>query len=181
MKCAEFLARFSEYYDAEPGSEGRAPFEEHLAGCPSCARYLAVFRKGVELFRELPPSLPRDDFRERLRYSIYRYDEERRRERHSLGASPVMLLVATMTVLTIVIGAPLFWDSDPSVELAPIVVQSPTPSLGLTVVAPGATRPESGSWLESSDLWAGSNVLLYEHSRLYQRSREPGLVLTGLR
>ncbi len=187
MKCAEFLARFSEYHDTDPALEGRAAFEEHLARCRSCARYLAVFCRGVELLRKLPPSRPREDFRERLRYSIYRFEDEERRKRHALGASPMMLLVAAWTVLAIVLGAQLVWDFDPSVELAPIVVQGPAedgdpePSLRISVVGSGTPRAEPASWLESLDLWAGSNVLLYEHSRLYQRNREPELVRTGLR
>ena len=99
----------------------------------------------------------------------------------------MMLLVAAWTVLAIVLGAQLVWDFDPSVELAPIVVQGPAedgdpePSLRISVVGSGTPRAEPASWLESLDLWAGSNVLLYEHSRLYQRNREPELVRTGLR
>jgi hypothetical protein len=130
--------------------------------------------------RDLPPSTPRDDFRDRLRFSIYRFEEERRRDGNTFGASRVMLLVAAAAMLTALVGAPLVLDPEHSVELAPILAGRPA-DLPAPVSLASPEPPSGAPLFGSSDLWAGSNVLLYEHSRLYQRYRDPGLVRTGLR
>lgn len=189
MTCSEFLAGFSDYYDSDPGASSRGRFEEHLRACRSCARYRDVVDRGVEALRSLPPSPLREDFRDRLRHSIYDYEEERRHSGGTLGASPVMLMVAAAAVVAAVLGGPFLFRREPSVEIAPIVVQRPPeprprpqPSLLDPIPeAPTVRVVQDTPRLEALELWERSNALLYEHSPLYQRYRDPGLVRTGLR
>ncbi len=61
MTCEEYLARHSEYLDEELGAEAAAEMRRHGAGCPRCARYDRVLRRGLALVRELEPVLPSTD------------------------------------------------------------------------------------------------------------------------
>jgi len=180
MTCSEFLADFSSFHDEDPSLRDAGAFHAHLEACPSCRRYRDVVERGVALLRELPPPTAREDLQDRIRHSIYTYEEERRRARDSQGSSRVMAIVATAAVLAALLWSPRVWEGEPSVDLAPIVVQAPGPgpSGPFTLTRTGAST--SAAFLEL-ELWTESNALLYEHSPLFQRSREPGLVRTGLR
>ncbi len=179
MKCSDFLARFSEFYDGDPSCEDRKAFEEHRASCASCRRYEDVVRRGVEFLRELPAPAPRDDFRARLQHSIYQADERRRRRRAPLGSSVGMAAVAAGAILFAVLWMPVLLDTEPVVEMPRIVVENP-PEPVPTPTAASRLEPDPISPFEDSDLWRQSNALLYRHSPLFQRHREPGLVRTGL-
>jgi hypothetical protein len=185
MTCSEFLAGFSDYYDSDPGAATRGRFEEHLRACRSCERYRDVVARGVETLRSLPPSPLREDFRDRLRHSIYDYEEERRHSGGTLGVSAVPLMMAAAAVAAAVLGGPLLVRREPSVEIPPIVVERPAdplPSLLDRVPETPTVRvAQERLRLEPLELWERSNALLYERSPLYQRYRDPGLVRTGLR
>ncbi len=58
MNCREFLDRYSEFLDGELDSAGEAVFRRHVEGCPSCARYDDVVRRGVSCLCELEPVEP---------------------------------------------------------------------------------------------------------------------------
>jgi len=185
MSCSDFLDRFSEFRDGEIPPGEAAEFREHLESCASCRRYGAVLDRGIELLRDGPsPELP-SDFRDRLQYSIYGLEEERRRRRLTGGATKTMAIVATAAIVSAVIWTPLpdFGRDDPSVELAPIVAQSPDLPEGPRI--PSLTDARASSLvalpLAGQELWEESNELLYQHSPLYFRHREASLVRTGLR
>jgi anti-sigma factor RsiW len=182
MKCSEFLARFSDFYDEGASSSDRTAFSGHLEGCPSCRRYLEVVRRGVALLREIPPVEPREDLHDRLRHAVYSLEEERRRGKASSGASGVMAIVAVAAVLAVFIWTPLVRSVEPNIELTPIVARrpAPLPFVPLATPRPMVPLPPGGLFAES-DLWSRSNSLLYLHSNLGRRYREPGLVRIGLR
>jgi anti-sigma factor RsiW len=179
MTCSDFLAGFSEFYDADPSLKNAEAFRAHLDACSSCRRYHEVVRRGAELLRDLPPAGSRADFHDRLRHSIYTHEEEQRRDRGSLGSSAMMAVVAIAAVLAVLIWTPSIWVGEPSVDLAPIVVHTPGPEAPAPFPVSRAGSASSATFLEL-ELWTQSNTLLYERSPLYQRSREPGLVRTGL-
>lgn len=181
MKCSEFLARFSDFYDGGAPEPDRVAFSAHLEGCASCRRYLEVVRRGVDLLRELPPIEPREDLPERLRHAVYSLEEERRRRRSSPGASGVMAMVAAAAVLAMLVWTPLLRNVEPTVELTPIVARrpAPLPFVPLAVPRPAPTTQSSALFAES-DLWSRSNALLYQHSNLGRRYRASGLVRIGI-
>lgn len=182
MTCSEFLARFSEFYDGDLSLESREAFEEHLAACRSCRRYLEVVERGVELLRSLPSPELREDFRPRLQHAIYHVDEERWRRRgpQTLSGTGAMTLVAAAAILAGILWTPVLFDDVPSVELPPVVAQPPERSSdpSVTLSSPDRHRGERGSFLDSN-LWSQPNALLFEYSPL-QRGREGGMVRTGL-
>lgn len=185
MTCSEFLARFSEFCDDARDSPAGEPFRRHLGSCASCRRYERVVRRGVELLQSEAPAEPPEDFRERLRHSIYSLDEERRRKRIPAGGSGFAAVVAVAAVLAVLVWTPMARSPEPTVELAPIVARepaSPRPLLTPRTAEPTPwTQLSSGAFFADSDLWARSNALLYEHSHLGRRSREAGFIRTGLR
>lgn len=96
-----------------------------------------------------------------------------------------MALVAAAVLVVVAVWTPNLWERTPSVELPVLVVQGPdTVAEGLPYVlgpAPvGLTGPAIPPLMVDGDLWSGSNVLLYEHSPLYHRYRNPALVRAGL-
>jgi anti-sigma factor RsiW len=66
MTCAEFVELVTAYLDGTLSAEERAAFEEHLALCPGCDRYLAQFRATIDLLGELPEESLSSPGRERL-------------------------------------------------------------------------------------------------------------------
>jgi predicted anti-sigma-YlaC factor YlaD len=187
MECSEFLSGFSDFRDGLLSSEASYGFESHLEACPSCRRYDEVLTAGVDTLRALPIA-PRKDLHARLQHSIYNIEEERRRRRAPKGGVGMMSLVAMAAIVSAVVCTPFFWESDPSVELPAIVAQAPTPAPPTRVSASAPTAipfPNAGSFvalpLPGQGLWTESNALLYQHSSLYLRHKEPSLILAGLR
>jgi hypothetical protein len=129
----------------------------------------------------VPTEGPKDEFRARLQHSIYALHEERRRLRMPRPGFGAMTSLATVAVVAAVMFTFLLTEPDAVVDLPPIVVSAPTvptrPIIGRRV--PLSVPVELP--FEGMDLWIRSNALLYQHSSLYLRHREPGLVLTGLR
>lgn len=54
MTCQQFVELVTAYLEGQLALEDRAAFEEHLAQCPGCDRYLAQFRTSIDLLGELP-------------------------------------------------------------------------------------------------------------------------------
>jgi anti-sigma factor RsiW len=54
MTCAEFVELVTAYLEGTLPAEERAAFDEHLALCSGCDRYLAQFRATIDLLGELP-------------------------------------------------------------------------------------------------------------------------------
>ena len=64
MTCREFAEFITEFLDGELPSAERRAFEDHLARCRNCARYLEGYRQTVALgrqaFADPDGSLPAD-------------------------------------------------------------------------------------------------------------------------
>lgn len=54
MTCREFVELVTAYLEGELSDLDHASFEEHLARCPGCERYLDQFRTTIRLLGELP-------------------------------------------------------------------------------------------------------------------------------
>src|SRR5436190_22538861 len=67
MTCAEFLDRYTDFRDGlitAPRELRR--FDRHLACCPSCRRYDATVRRGVQALQRLDTIEPSHEFRLRV-------------------------------------------------------------------------------------------------------------------
>lgn len=182
MTCSDFLLRYTDLRDGELSVEDARTFAEHLDSCPVCRRYDQVISRGTEVLRAVPTEGPKDDFRARLQHSIYALHEERRRRRVPRPGSGAMTLLATVALVAAVMFTSLITEPESAVDLPPLVVEAPTNAPIRSILERRVPLPVSMALpFEERDLWTRSNALLYQHSSLYQRHREPGLVLTGLR
>lgn len=184
MTCDEFLERYSDFVDEDSGSEDRALFEAHLARCASCARYHVVMLRGTSVLREngSNPAF-REDFRERLQHRLYLDEfESRRRFRQDSGsarvwvgggliAASVLLLVGTWQVVSDALIAP------PTHTLPAIVASAPPRAI---LPADTRTRDRLPGARVPADLWLEGHDLLYEHSALYQRTRQGSMIRAGI-
>ena len=126
VDCSQFLEGYSEFCDGKLEDARREAFEHHRIACESCARYDRVIRRGVELFRELPPATPSADFLPRLQHRIFHVDEERLRERQS-SASSLLILALVATALAATAWLPMAGREPPLVQLPAIAAKAPPP------------------------------------------------------
>ncbi|MGC4111503.1 MAG: zf-HC2 domain-containing protein [Nocardioides sp.] len=54
MTCQELVELVTAYLEGALSDDERTAFEEHLALCPGCDRYLEQFRTTIDLVGELP-------------------------------------------------------------------------------------------------------------------------------
>jgi anti-sigma factor RsiW len=66
MTCEEFVELVTAYLEGTLPADQRAAFDEHMALCPGCDRYLAQFRTTIALLGELPEESLPSPARERL-------------------------------------------------------------------------------------------------------------------
>ncbi len=178
MKCEDFLARFSEFYD------GRAvdvdTFEGHLSSCAHCRRYVAVIRRGVTVLRSLPGPPLREDFRPRLQHRIYHVDEKNLLLRRTSGsAARVGTVLVAAAILALAAWVPEMAQEAPKVILPAIVVSRPPAAR--VPVADVSRGYQTTRFLEATpdgdELW---NRALYEYSPLSERYPPARLFRTGL-
>ncbi len=128
MKCSEFLDRYTDFHDGALAPEESGAFCGHMTRCAACRRYDEVVTRGVELLRALPETGPGEDFRARLRHSIYTMQEERRRR---LGSSArTMPLLGALAFFGALFVALTLREEEPVVDLPPIVAEAPSPVAG---------------------------------------------------
>jgi anti-sigma factor RsiW len=66
MTCEEFVELVTAYLEGTLPADDRAAFDEHMALCPGCDRYLAQFRTTIDVLGELPEESLSSPGRERL-------------------------------------------------------------------------------------------------------------------
>jgi anti-sigma factor RsiW len=66
MTCEELVELVTAYLEETLPAEDRQAFDEHLALCSGCDRYLAQFRTTIDLLGELPEESLASPGRERL-------------------------------------------------------------------------------------------------------------------
>ena len=66
MTCAEFVELVTAYLEGTLSAGERAAFDDHLALCPGCDRYLEQFRTTIGLVGSLPEESISAPARERL-------------------------------------------------------------------------------------------------------------------
>jgi anti-sigma factor RsiW len=75
MTCAELVELVTAYLDGTLSDAERAEFDEHLALCPGCDRYLAQFRSTIDLLGELPEDSLTSPAREQLLDAFARWSD----------------------------------------------------------------------------------------------------------
>ncbi|HEX7050617.1 MAG TPA: hypothetical protein VF188_10480 [Longimicrobiales bacterium] len=110
MTCQEFLARHSEFLDSVMDPLDAARWCDHVASCPSCARYDRVLRRGHGLVQELPRPEPSPDFFPRLQHRIYSLEASMDAER-SAGGAGALVSLAVAGVLALLAWGPLLRGS----------------------------------------------------------------------
>jgi anti-sigma factor RsiW len=66
MTCEEFVELVTAYLEGTLPAEDRVAFDEHMALCAGCDRYLTQFRATIDLLGELPEESLSSPARERL-------------------------------------------------------------------------------------------------------------------
>lgn len=66
MTCEELVELVTAYLEDTLPVDDRRAFDDHLALCPGCDRYLAQFRTTIDLLGELPEDALSSPGRERL-------------------------------------------------------------------------------------------------------------------
>lgn len=183
MTCAEFLDRFSDYYDGLLQPAEAARLDRHKAECPSCEGYARVLDQSLGLLRELPVVEPRDDFKAGIQYRIHHEDEL-----ELVGLGPLGSAAATRTVALVAVMLAFTAWAPSLVRPASNGVRALAAARGLAVAPVGdrandATEyeeielaPFSAGQLGAPDeevkqLWIYPNAMLYEYSTLGGRNR----------
>ncbi|GMR14000.1 MAG: hypothetical protein BMS9Abin29_2228 [Gemmatimonadota bacterium] len=186
MQCSDFLAGFSDFYDASDGSPERTAAIAHMAECDACTRYNEVVERGIELLRSIPSKELGESFRPRLEHRLFHLADEAALGRGgSASGTTVATAVWMAMLLAAVAWAPSLKKPVPEVELQPIVVSEPPARAGTSSVSatmffqtnPFAPRRD----MSSEEMWSSSLTLLWEYSPLKRKYQDSGLLRrTGL-
>ncbi len=182
MECSEFMSRFSDFYDAPPGSRLRQQAEAHFEQCEKCARYERAVANGAALLQTLPPIELSESFRPTLEHRLLHLEDENALARAAAASAvPVLTAVGLAIVLAIVAWSPTFRNSTVQVELAPIIVSGPLArepafAAGTGAVGTGIFAPREPVLDLLKGLWSDPNALLYEYSPMRERYRTEGLL-----
>jgi len=181
MTCSDFLDRYSEFRDDDLLADEADRFQGHLSVCASCRRYDRTVSVGASIFREAPPLLPREDFKERLRFTLYQEEREARRRGTTLLGRGMMVGVGVAATVAVVMAMALLREVQPTAESAPMAARTTgtiSRNLSASLFDPTPSRPLP---FRDQEFLTGSNVLLYESSPLYRRHRDPQILMAELR
>jgi hypothetical protein len=141
MDCRQFRDRHLALLDATLPELEVVEMQRHLLECEACARHDTAVRRGLLIFRNLPPIEPSPDFAARLEARIARAREEARlraaaygrhgRRGRQQGPSARAFAAAAAGVMAAGYLAILTLDaiSPPEVlALAPVVATAPEPA-----------------------------------------------------
>lgn len=98
LSCSECLARYSEFMDGVMDAGKAEAWRAHLAGCPDCARYDRVLRRGLKLLTTQSSVAPSDDFFLQLQHRLTTEDD-RMGMRPLTSMATASLAVAAMLAL----------------------------------------------------------------------------------
>jgi len=180
MTCTEFVDGFSGFYDGTAPEVFVREAEAHLEGCSACRRYRHVMQRGAELLRGLPEPEVNEDFAPRLQHRLYHVDEEASLRGHTGSGTTALAAVGMAILLAAAAWSPTLRSTIPTVELEPIVVSRP-PARAFLRSFTSLPIHFGRQPVTNAGLWDDAPLLLYQHSRLYQRygTRSP-LLRTGL-
>ena len=124
MDCAQFLESYSDFLDRRLEVYPLSEYRDHIVSCRACARYDRVMQRGLCLVRDIELAAADPDFEPRLRERFFHRQEGIARYDAMLSrvASVAMLSAAALLVA---VALPTIATSRTSVELPPVVVETP--------------------------------------------------------
>jgi anti-sigma factor RsiW len=135
MDCRQFRDRHLALLDATLSDLETVEMQRHLLECEACARHDTTMRRGLLIFRNLPPIEPSADFAARLEARIARAREDSRRRAAAYGrqhgpsarafaaAAAGVMAAGYLAILTLdAINPP------EALALAPVVATAPEPA-----------------------------------------------------
>ena len=159
MDCRAFRKNHLAYLDDTLPGDLLVSAERHVLECEECARHDTAVRRGLLLFRNLPPIEPSPDFAARLELRLrsatddgdgvpdWMHDETRsggfgrRRSATSMAMAAAGLLMLGYGANTVV-----GWNSPPGdVALAPVVAMTPEPLPQAPLTSPALVTSVSAS------------------------------------
>jgi anti-sigma factor RsiW len=128
MDCREFRNRHLEFVDQTLTDAEFVAMQAHLAECPCCARHDTALRRGLLIFRNLPPVEPSPDFVSRLNARLHQVNRAHARVAMYRGPGLGSFLAAAAGVVAAgFMALSLFNPTEPprSLSLAPVVATRP--------------------------------------------------------
>lgn len=169
MTCSQFVEGFSEYYDRTASEAYIEEADAHLDACCSCRRYRRVMKRGAALLRSLPTPQVAEDFAPRLQHRLYHVDQDAVLRSHTSSGTTALAVIGMAVLLTAMAWSPALRATAPTVELAPIVVTRPAPAALFATAMFSGYFGAAPTGTVDRGLWDNASVLLFRHSRLYQR------------
>jgi hypothetical protein len=135
MDCKTFLNGYSDYRDGLLDAEGYAAFDDHLAGCDSCARYDRVVAGGVQVLHGLPEMEVSEDFMERLQHRLWHEQDDMaaaraRRARRAPRRAAAVTVAAAASVGAVALVPGIYSRIAPTVTMLPSVAASTPAAAG---------------------------------------------------
>ena len=128
MDCREFRNKHLGFVDQTLTDAELVGMQAHLAGCSHCARHDTALRRGLLIFRNLPPVEPSPDFFNRLSAKLHQINQADGRAAMFRGPGLGSFLAAAAGVVAAgFMAASLFNSTEPprSLSLAPVVATRP--------------------------------------------------------
>ena len=130
MDCRDFRNRHLAFLDQTLSDAELVSMQRHLAECACCARHDTAVRRGLLIFRNLPPVEPSADFAARLnaRLSEYRRADARAAAFRGPGVGTFAAAAAGVLTAGLVAISAFNW-TEPARDLAlpPVVATVPEP------------------------------------------------------
>ena len=131
MDCREFRNKHLEFVDQTLTDAEFVAMQAHLAECPCCARHDTALRRGLLIFRNLPPVEPSPAFISRLNARLHQVNRADAHAAMYRGPGLGSVLAAAAGVVAAgFMAASLFNSTEPqrSLSLAPVVATRPAVS-----------------------------------------------------
>jgi anti-sigma factor RsiW len=128
MDCREFRKKHLEFVDQTLTDAEFVAMQAHLAECPCCARHDTALRRGLLIFRNLPPVEPSPDFISRLNARLHQVSRPDAHAAMYRGPGLGSFLAAAAGVVAAgFMALSLFNSTEPpgSLSLAPVVATRP--------------------------------------------------------
>ena len=131
MTCREFRERHLAYMDGAMSDAELVEMQRHIAECEGCERHDTAVRRGLLIFRNLPPIAPSADFSSRLNAKIRQLHDADVRAAMYRGPGVGSFLAAAAGVMAVgLLAVTAFEWGEPheALSLEPVVATAPAPS-----------------------------------------------------
>ncbi len=131
MTCREFRDRHLAFMDGAMSDAELVEMQRHIAECACCERHDTAVRRGLLVFRNLPPIAPSADFSARLNAKLRQLHDADVRAAMYRGPGLGSFLAAAAGVVAVgilTVAAFELTEQHQMLSLAPVVATAPAPS-----------------------------------------------------